>query len=83
MGDRKQKAWELPWSHRDPVVDTEVRVHRYDLDSGGSGVQFTLEGDSKTAAVRVPMERAVGLAMKIIAESYETTIAEARRKARE
>lgn len=69
---RRQKAWELPWSHRDPIVGVEVEVDRYDLDSGGVGIQVTLKGSISPVAVRVPMERAVGLAMKIIAESYET-----------
>jgi hypothetical protein len=79
----RQKAWELPWSHRDPIMGIDVEVSRYDLDSGGVGVQVTLKGGVAPVAVRVPMERAVGLAMKIIAESYEDTSAEARRKARE
>lgn len=81
---RKQKAWELPWRHRDPIMGIDVEVSRYDLDSGGVGIQVTFSGGVKTVAVRVPMERAVGLAMKIIAESYESSAsAEARRKARE
>lgn len=72
MGDRKQKAWELPWSHRDPIQGIDMKVDRYDLDSGGSGIQVTFSGGVGPVAVRVPMDRAVGLAMKIIAESYET-----------
>lgn len=79
----RQKAWELPWRFRDPIMGIDMEVSRYDLDSGGVGIQVTLAGGISPVAVRVPMDRAVGLAMKVIAESYEDTPAEARRVARE
>ena len=79
---RPQKAWELPWRFRDPIMGIDMEVSRYDLDSGGVGIQVTFSGGVGPVAVRVPMERAVGLAMKVIAESYEDT-PPARRKARE
>lgn len=78
MGDRKQKAWELPFSFTDPIMGIDMTVDRYDLDSGGSGVQVTFSGGVGPIAVRVPMERAVLLAMRILAEAQT-----ARRKARE
>lgn len=77
-----QKAWELPWRFRDPIMGIDMEVSRYDLDSGGVGIQVTFSGPMSPVAVRVPMERAVGLAMKVIAESYEERPAEERRKAR-
>lgn len=81
--ERPQKAWELPWSHHDPIMGIDVEVSRYDLDSGGVGVQVTLKGGIAPVAVRVPMDRAVLLAMRILAESHEDTPPAARRKARE
>jgi hypothetical protein len=50
----RRKAWELPWRHRDPIMGIDMQVDRYDLDSGGVGIQVTFSGGVKTVAVRVP-----------------------------
>jgi hypothetical protein len=61
----------LPFDHLDPVVGVELRAMTYNLDSGGRGIQITLESKHSgrpIQAVRLPEEAAQSLAMRILAE---------------
>ena len=64
------RIWSLPFHFRDRVVDVELRATAYALDSGGSGLQITLESKhepGKILSIRLPEEKAGGLAMRILA----------------
>ncbi len=62
-------VWRLPFHHRDPI-GVELRVTVYELDSGGRGLQITLESKHapQILAMRLPDQKAGGLAMRILAE---------------
>lgn len=59
------------WSYRDPVAITNVAVNTYPYGGGipKHGVQLNLkrDGDERVAAVRLPAEHALALAVAIFA----------------